>query len=85
MRLKSKLICGNCLEIIPTLPRVKMIFADPPDNLNVKYNGYVDRKTNDEYLLWLHDVITAGVNNSSVFWFSYNNKYQQPVYIVLLQ
>ena len=79
MRLESKLICGDCLEIIPTLPRVKMIFADPPDNLGIKYVGFKDKIKNDRYLDWLLDVVHAGCKYSDTFWLSYNQRWDQPV------
>lgn len=45
---------GDCLEILRTIPdnSVDMTFADPPFNLNKKYNSYNDRRSLDTYLLW---------------------------------
>lgn len=45
-----KIICGDMLKILPTLPRAQMIFADPPDNIGLKYaNGESDKVDPDEY------------------------------------
>jgi site-specific DNA-methyltransferase (adenine-specific) len=73
----NKLICGDCLEVLPTLPKAKMIWADPPDNLGVKYVGVSDKRKG--YLGWLSAVMRAGATNSDVFWLSYYYKYQMNV------
>jgi DNA modification methylase len=53
----NRIIHGDCLEVLPKLPRAKMIFADPPDNLGMKYNGFEDRWPSDaSYIKWLADV-----------------------------
>ena len=75
--MKSKLICGDCLEVLPTLPKAVMIFADPPDNLKIKYKGFTDKRT--DYISWLWNVMYTGTTSSSIFWLSYNAQYQQQV------
>jgi len=54
---------GDCLEILGTLPpdSVDMTFADPPFNLNKKYNSYKDRKSLDAYLEWCKRWLTEMV------------------------
>ena len=42
-----RIIHGDCLEVLPKLPAATMIFADPPDNLGCKYEGFVDKWPND--------------------------------------
>ena len=50
----NTIICGDCLEILPTLPKAKMIFADPPDNLGLRYEGFKDKfSCEKEYNHWL--------------------------------
>lgn len=67
--LRNEIICGDSLEVLPTLPRARLVFADPPDNLGVKYDMYDDRK--DDYDYWMGSVMTAAVL-CDVFWLSFN-------------
>ena len=75
--MKNEIIHGDCLEVLPTLPKAKMIFADPPDNLSMKYEGFVDKK--DFYLTWLTCVIETVLDKYNIFWLSYYHKYQPAV------
>lgn len=75
----NKVICGDCLEIYPTLPKAKMVFADPPDNLGMKYDGYRDKLSSEQYRKWLDQVISIvlfSVNPVDIFWLSYFHQYQ---------
>lgn len=47
-------IHGDCLEVLRTLPdeSVDITFADPPFNLDKKYNSYQDRRNLGVYLDW---------------------------------
>ena len=72
----NKIICGDCLEILPTLPTAKMIFADPPDNLGLKYRSFVDKwSTSYQYIKWLKQVMDKGIDYSEVFWLSHCHRY----------
>jgi len=70
------IICGDCLTILPTLPPATCLFADPPDNLGLRYDGGVSDKRPD-YLDWLTSgVITAALRHEpKVFWLSHYHKY----------
>lgn len=74
---QNKIICGDCLAVLPTLPRAKMIFADPPDNLGLDYDGFKDQKNPEEYLIWLWDVFALAITHADIFWLSYYYKYQK--------
>ena len=74
---ENQIICGDCLEILPTLPRATMIFADPPDNLGLKYEGFVDKS--EYYNSWLSMVINNGRSYADVFWLSYYHQHQSSV------
>ncbi|MEW6068750.1 MAG: site-specific DNA-methyltransferase [Nitrospirota bacterium] len=54
---------GDCIEILRTISdnSVDMTFADPPFNLNKKYNSYSDRRSLDTYLLWCKQWLTEMV------------------------
>lgn len=69
----NQVIQGDCLEVLPQLPKAKMIFADPPDNLGAKYDGFEDKwETEVEYFEWLmYTVVCVLRANPEVFWFSY--------------
>ena len=73
----NKIIVGDCLEILPLLPHAKMIFADPPDNIGVKYQNHVsDNQTPQFYLHWLHMMMWECFRASDVMWFSINKKWE---------
>jgi DNA modification methylase len=69
----NQIICGDCLEVLPVLPKARMIFADPPDNLGIKYDGFEDKWPAEyKYITWLKIVVkTAILHKPSSFWFSY--------------
>ncbi len=48
----QRLILGDCLDVLPTLPAqsVDVIVTSPPYNLGVSYRGYDDRRPEEEYL-----------------------------------
>jgi site-specific DNA-methyltransferase (adenine-specific) len=51
---KNIVLDGDCLEHLRSIPSdsIDMTFADPPFNLNKRYNSYRDRKELDDYLDW---------------------------------
>jgi site-specific DNA-methyltransferase (adenine-specific) len=51
---RSKLWCGDCLRVLPTLPpnSVDLVFADPPFNTGYKYDQYDDQLDDAKYLMW---------------------------------
>jgi len=54
----NKIINADCLDVIWQQTKPVMIFADPPDNLGLKYDGFAGKWPNDEaYLNWLYQVI----------------------------
>lgn len=68
----NRIICGDCLTVLPKLPRARMVFADPPDNLGVKYDGFKDNwPSNESYTHWLASVAMAGFLHGDVLWVSY--------------
>lgn len=76
---ENTIICGDCLEVLHKLPKATMIFADPPDNLGLKYNGFKDKWDSDQsYRACLldraiYDVLTTAQPN--IFWLSLNIKH----------
>jgi site-specific DNA-methyltransferase (adenine-specific) len=74
-RIVHEIICGDSLEVVKNLPYAKVIFADIPDNLNVDYEGFKDKTEINTYVKWVEKVIDIGLDNSDIFWLSYNTKY----------
>lgn len=50
----NKIINGDCLELLIKIPdnSVDMTFADPPFNLQKKYNNYKDSLEFEDYIKW---------------------------------
>lgn len=70
----NRIICGDCLTVLPTLPGAAMIFADPPDNLRVMYDDWKDSRP--DYLHWLEGVVySALAHRPPVFWLSHYFKW----------
>ena len=60
-----------------------MVFADPPDNIGCKYNGFRDRWPNDgTYIKWLCDIIfmVCDQQESNLFWLSFNARWMLGLY-----
>jgi len=54
---------GDCIEIMGGFPEesVDLIFADPPFNIGVRYEGSDDRRQYEEYVEWSERWIDAAV------------------------
>src|SRR3954471_6416109 len=55
---RHRVLCGDCLAVLPTIEAasVDLVVTSPPYNLGISYRGYVDRRTEDDYLSWLVEV-----------------------------
>lgn len=73
---KHRLIHGDCVKVLHADHiGTACIFADPPDNLGLPYEGYDDRKAEKEYLDWLHECLRLFIKKAGIVWMSYNAKY----------
>ncbi len=73
---KYELIHGDCLEVLRNSnKRYAACFADPPDNLDLPYDGFKDKKPDDLYLQWLESCLWLFVKKAPVVWLSYNAKW----------
>ncbi|HEX3599854.1 MAG TPA: DNA methyltransferase [Lacipirellulaceae bacterium] len=70
-----KLIHGDCLTVMQSLGQFDCIFADPPDNLGLKYSTYCDRLPVPEYLDVLKSWFAECVRHAPIVWFSFNAKW----------
>lgn len=51
---KNKVYLGDCIKIMEKMPNssVDLVFADPPFNIDLKYDNYKDKLTYNEYYNW---------------------------------
>ncbi len=56
-----RLICGDCLAVLPAIEAasVDVVVTSPPYNLGLSYQGYDDRRSEEDYLDWLLCVAAA--------------------------
>ena len=66
---------GDCLEILPGMSRVPCIFADPPDGIGLKYEGFDDKITPNDYLHMLEEWLYCFIDKADTVWFSFNAKW----------
>jgi len=59
----NQIICGDAIEIMKKIPNnsIDVTFADPPFNLNKKYNNYKDKKVSQDYITWCESWLTEMV------------------------
>lgn len=71
-----KLYCADCIDwLAKDTGFWDTIFADPPDNIGLKYNGYSDSLPPKEYIRLLRKWLDLFVERSRCVWFSYNAKW----------
>lgn len=71
--LTNELICANSIEWLKdTTDEFRMMFADPPDNINLGYKGFKDKSSNQDYEILLHDLLWHGSMKFDVMWLSIN-------------
>jgi DNA modification methylase len=82
--MKHTIIHNDCYKYLcKTNQQWDCIFADPPDNLGLKYNTYNDKLSTDSYAWMLHDWIYEFIKHAPIVWLSYNSKWTFEVgYIV---
>lgn len=72
----NKLINADCLDYLWTsAEKWDTIFADPPDNIGLKYGAYNDKISESDYAGLLRRWLTAFALKAQTVWFSYNAKW----------
>ena len=66
------LINNDFREIFLTFGRMRMVFADPPDNISLGYGEYDDCLSKEAYYSFLLDILILGTARADVVWISYN-------------
>lgn len=68
---QPKVICGDCLEVVPTLGLFDLIVVDSPYNYNEPYLNHNDRMSSTDFMEWLEDrlrVIVKSLKETGSFW-----------------
>ncbi len=70
------LIHANCVDYLnPPKNCWTTIFADPPDNIGLKYKSYKDRLSDEVYVNMLKTWLNLFIFRAQTVWFSYNSKW----------
>jgi site-specific DNA-methyltransferase (adenine-specific) len=67
-----KLICGDCLD---QDLKADCIFADPPDNIGLKYNEYKDQLADEDYRALLQTWVVNFIKQAETVWISFNARW----------
>lgn len=62
---------------------VRMIFADPPDAIGLKYNGFKDEFSDGDYRRFMSHMIRQALGKCEVFWLSFNSRHTLMVGAIL--
>ena len=74
--MKHQLINMDCLDWFQTVEfEIDTLFADPPDNIGLKYDSYKDKLAKAEYVDALQRWLMKFVAKARTVWFSYNAKW----------
>ena len=70
------LVNADCLDYIASCHEIwTTIFADPPDNLNLKYTTYRDNLPDEQYVALLNEWLHTFAYKAKTVWFSYNARW----------
>ncbi len=72
-----RIIRGDALDLLSQTPvgLYQCIFADPPDNLGLKYSGVDDNRDPAVYLDWLCEFIHEVIKVAPIVWLSINARW----------
>jgi len=70
-----KLVNKDYKEYLKHCKPFRMAFADPPDNLGLKYDGFDDKFSESEYEMLLHDIVYYSLKKCDVIWLSLNSRH----------
>lgn len=62
---------GDALDHLDNCASYTCMIADIPDNIGLKYDGFVDKIPN--YYGWVDNLITKALAKSDIFWLTYNH------------
>jgi len=71
----TKLVNKSYVDYLNRCKPFRMAFADPPDNIGLKYDGFEDSMTNDEYEHLLRNIMLFSMTKCDVLWLSLNSRH----------
>lgn len=73
--MQHSIVNGDCLELLKMFPALEFdtVFADPPDNIGLDYDGFTDDIP--DYRNWMASVICELLMVAPVVWWSFNAKH----------
>lgn len=71
---------GDCLKLLPQIndESIDLAFADPPFNIDFKYDEYHDKQNDQEYLAWCTEWLTElhrVTKSHGTFWLAIGDEY----------
>lgn len=66
---------GDCAALLRDLPQADCVFADPPDNIGLKYDEYSDNLPTHEYENNLYNWLLGLVFKAPIVWWSFNARW----------
>lgn len=75
------IINADCLDVLRKAKKheYQMLFADPPDNLGLNYNNYIDKISNEHYYSLFEQWLIWSMHSAKICWFSYYWKHDLEV------
>lgn len=70
-----RLINAKFQDALPKMDPVKMIFADPPDNIGLGYGECDDDLSSQDYWNLLNDILWLAKDKCDVLWVSFNARH----------
>jgi DNA modification methylase len=67
-----RLYCGDCLDVLLKTSRADTLFADPPDNLKLKYATFIDDTNPIQYVAMMRKWLEMFLRRAKTVWLSYN-------------
>lgn len=72
---KQLINCDSLWWLQQDVKSCRMLFADPPDAIGLKYNGFDDTFTDEAYKEMLYDILFSGIALVDIIWMSINPKH----------
>ncbi len=71
----EKIINTDAFEYLKRCKKFHAAFADPPDNIGLKYNGFKDKMSDVEYHCFLHNLVHLATAKCDILWLSLNSRH----------
>jgi len=86
----SKVICGDCLELLPTISGARLIFSDPPYNIGIDYGSgsKADKLPAEKFVAWCGQWIAVchkALAKDGSLWVMINDDWADHIGIALRQ